>query len=101
MADQEVVRRRRNTHGEEKREQIESDMTKFMTKLKLSGYGRETRWEILKSGTKRYNRMLEEEKRGKGGFTDQGGREDTTGIGGSSQKRIIGTRAGGKREVSR
>ena len=34
-------------------------------KLKVSGYSRETRWEILKSGTRKYNRMLKEEKDGK------------------------------------
>ena len=39
-------------------------MTKFMVKLKASGYDRNQRWEILKSGTRRYNRLVEEERKG-------------------------------------
>ena len=39
-------------------------MTMFMVKLNASGYSRNQRWEILKSGTRKYNRMVEEEKRG-------------------------------------
>ena len=39
-------------------------MTKFMVKLKAIGYNRNQRWEILKSGSRRYNRMVEEEKKG-------------------------------------
>ena len=39
-------------------------MTKFMVKLRASGYSRSQRWEILKSGSKRFNRMVEDEKRG-------------------------------------
>ena len=62
---QEVVRRRRNTHMGEKREKVDEIMTRFMMKLKYSGYNRETRWEILKSGTRRYNRLVKEEREGK------------------------------------
>ena len=39
-------------------------MTQFMVKLKASGYDRNQRWEILKSGTRRYNKMVENEKKG-------------------------------------
>ena len=39
-------------------------MTRFMTKLRASGYRRTQRWEILKSGTRRYNKMVESESRG-------------------------------------
>ena len=49
---QEIVRRRRNTWRGEKKEEVDIEMTKFMVRLKLSVYSRETRWEILKSGTR-------------------------------------------------
>ena len=39
-------------------------MTRFMVKLKASGYTRGQRWEILKAGTRKFNKMVEEEKRG-------------------------------------
>ena len=39
-------------------------MTKLMMKLRASGYTRSQRWEILKSGSRRYRRMVEEEDRG-------------------------------------
>ena len=51
--------------GGHSRIKIEEEMTRFMVKLKLSGYGREMRWEILKSGTVRYNRMLREDREGR------------------------------------
>ena len=62
---QEIVRRRRNTYQGESRMEIERELTEFMVKLKISGYSREHRWEILKSGTKKYHRMLKNEKEGK------------------------------------
>ena len=37
-------------------------MSKFMMKLKISGYTREHRWEILKSGTKNYLRKVQDDK---------------------------------------
>ena len=61
---QEVVRWRRNTDRKEKIEEKDKRMTKFMVKLKASGYDRNQRWEILKSRTRIYNRMVEEEKKG-------------------------------------
>ena len=61
---QEVVRRLRNTHKKERKEEVEKVLSKFMGKLKVSGYSREHRWEILKSGRRRYQRMLETENEG-------------------------------------
>ena len=59
-----VVRWLRNTHRGESDVKREERMSKFMTKLKASGYTRSQRWEILKSGTRRYRRMVEDEKNG-------------------------------------
>ena len=61
---QEVVRRLRNTHRKETEEEVEKVLSKFMGKLKASGYSRDHRWEILKSGRRRYQRMLETEIEG-------------------------------------
>ena len=60
---QEVVRWRRNTERKENKVEKDKRMTQFMVKLKASGYNRNQRWEILKSGTRRYNKMVEDEKR--------------------------------------
>ena len=62
---QEIVRRRRNTHPGEKQREMEKEMNIFMMKLKMSGYTRDHRWEILKSGTRKYNRMVQDEADGK------------------------------------
>ena len=40
-------------------------MSRLMIKLKMSGYSKENRWEILKSGTRKYNKMVQDEKDGK------------------------------------
>ena len=61
---QEVVRWMRNSHRGEERNKRDERMTKFMMKLKASGYNRSQRWEILKSGTRKYKRMVEDERRG-------------------------------------
>ena len=39
-------------------------MSVLMTKLRDSGYSRQQRWEILKSGTRKFTRMVEQEKGG-------------------------------------
>ena len=39
-------------------------MTKFMVKLRASGYNRNQRWEILKSGSRKFSRMLDDEDKG-------------------------------------
>ena len=62
---QEVVRWKRNTYRGEARKKGEERMTKFMMKLRASGYSRAQRWEILKSGSRRFTRMVEDEKKGK------------------------------------
>ena len=62
---QEVVRRRRNCDGKESRSEVDKEMSRFMLKLKASGYCRETRWEILKAGTRRYNRMVRDDEDGR------------------------------------
>ena len=61
---QEIVRWRRNTYRGEEREKTEARMTKFMVKLRASGYNRGQRLDILESGTRCYNRMVDDEKRG-------------------------------------
>ena len=45
---------------------IEGDkrMTKFMVKLRASGYNRGQRWEILKAGSRKYKKMVEDEDKG-------------------------------------
>ena len=61
---QEIVRWRRNCSRGEERGKVEERMTRFMVKLKASGYSRGQRWEILKAGTRKFNKMLEDEKKG-------------------------------------
>ena len=39
-------------------------MSKLMTKLRASGYSRTQRWEILKSGSRKFNRMVKQEEGG-------------------------------------
>ena len=39
-------------------------MTRFMVKLRASGYNRNQRWEILKAGSRKYKRMVEDEDKG-------------------------------------
>ena len=41
---QEVVRRKRNTHPGERKEEVEEIMSRFMMKLKMSGYSKENRF---------------------------------------------------------
>ena len=65
---QEIVRWKRNTHREEEKEESDRRMTKFMVKLRASGYSRGQHWEILKSGTRKFNRMVEEEIKGEEGI---------------------------------
>jgi len=62
---QEIVRRRRNTYPGEETEVVEEILGRFMMKLKMSGYSRHHRWEILKSGTRKFKRMLQDEREGK------------------------------------
>ena len=64
---QEIVRWKRNTHREEEKEESDSRMTKFMVKLRASGYSRGQRWEILKSGTRKFKEWLRKRKRGEEG----------------------------------
>ena len=61
---QEIIRWKRNTHLGESKKESDMRMSKFMMKLKSSGYTRSQRWEILKSGTRGFNKMVEDEKKG-------------------------------------
>ena len=54
----------KNTYRGEDIKKGEERMTKLMMKLRASGYTRSQRWEILKSGSRRYKRMAEDEDRG-------------------------------------
>ena len=78
---QEVVRRKRNTSPNEKKEVVEGILSQFMMKLKMSGYSKQQRWEILKSGTRKYNNLVRQEKEGKRRLNRpswEGGREGTS-----------------------
>ena len=61
---QEIVRWKRNTFRGENREEGDKRMSRFMVKLRASGYNRGQRWEILKSGSRKFKKMVEDEKRG-------------------------------------
>ena len=61
---QEVVRWKKNSYRGESRVEGDSRMTKFMVKLRASGYNRNQRWEILKAGSRKYNKMVEDEEKG-------------------------------------
>ena len=60
----EIVRWKKNTWRGEERRKGDERMSKFMVKLKASGYSREQRWEILKSGSRKYKRMVAQEDGG-------------------------------------
>ena len=61
---QEVVRRDRNQTGAAPDELRAKHLTKFMFKLKISGYGVGDRLQILLSGQRKYARMVQTEKEG-------------------------------------
>ena len=76
---QEVTRRLINTSEDLVDEKIKA-IDNFCNKLKMSGYTRQQRWEILKSGTRKYNKMVREEKIGKRRVNRpswEGGKADT------------------------
>ena len=61
---QEIVRWKRNTYRGEGKKRGDERMSIFMAKMKASGYTREQRWEVLKSGSRRFKRMIAEEEGG-------------------------------------
>ena len=63
---QEVIRIMRNISRECKIDERIKSLDKFMTKLKLSGYGKKQREDILKAGVLGYYRKVEREEMGKG-----------------------------------
>ena len=61
---QEIDRWMRNTRRGECKQKGEERMSVFMTKLRASGYDRRQRWEILKSGSRKFKRMVDQERGG-------------------------------------
>ena len=61
---QEVVRTLRNCHRGLAWERIADILTKFMMRLKTSGYGAKYHAEVLKAGLRGYRKMVEVEKTG-------------------------------------
>ena len=62
---QEVIRIMKNINRECKIDERIKSLDKFITKLKLSGYGKKQREYILKAGVLGYYRKVEREERGK------------------------------------
>ena len=63
-----VFRRLHNTHEEVNEEDKVEILEKYMLQLKVSGYNKRDRYEILKSGIDRYENLKSEERRGKRPF---------------------------------
>ena len=61
---QEVIRRNRNQTGEAPEELRKGHLSRFMLKLRLSGYCEKERLTILLAGQKGYQKMVDREKKG-------------------------------------
>ena len=61
---QEIIRRNRNQTGEAPESICKEHLSRFMLKLKLSGYKEKERLQILLAGQRGYNRMVTTEKIG-------------------------------------
>ena len=61
---QEILRIFRNSHRDLEEEVVNGDLTSYMKKLQNSGYSREYRVEVLKSGRKAWSEMKKADSRG-------------------------------------
>ena len=61
---QAVIRIRRNTRPELPWSVTEQLLSKFSARMKMSGYDKNYRYQVIKSGVEGFDKMLEEERRG-------------------------------------